>query len=220
MRQSDRSYAAINSGHAEDSFTERRYRVMARALPPGCLRIMDVGCARAFGGRLIKEAFPRAELVGVDCCEEKIAVLPASVYRYGLVAESLSHIPSSLRVDGIVVGEMIEHLKEEDVSPFLAACFHRLNTGGRLVITTPNPDYLWIRIRRKRVTDTETHQSEHNVRNLAQRLEAVGFRNMRSMACGRISALIGPWFWRLLPSLYGAYMIVAEKICYSDGTMR
>ena len=211
MRQTDSTYALVNSGHAEDSYTEKRYRGMAGALPRDCRTILDIGCARGFGGQFIKEQFPGAELLGVDCCDEKVAVLPRSVYSRGWVTDDLSATPSSLRVDGIVAGEMIEHLRQEDVRPFLAACFSRLNAGGRLVLTTPNPSYLWIRMRGKKVTDIETHQSEHSVADLTRELESIGFRNIRTTACGRVSALIGPWFWRVAPAFYGAYMLVAEK---------
>ena len=210
MRHDELTYAEVNAHHAEDSFSQQRYLAMAKAVPTSASTILDIGCARGFGGQFIKQVHPTVHLTGMDCCPEKIATLPAT-YNTGVVCEDLATWLDPAQVDAITSGEMIEHLKPEHVTSFLAACFARLKPGGQLVLTTPNPGYLWFRIRSKKMTDIDTHQSEHVPADLARQLQSVGFTNVTTTASGRISSFLGQAFWHILPNLYGSYMITAQK---------
>ena len=46
--------------------------------------------------------------------------------------------------DVITLLEFIEHISSEEVNSLLLKCYNKLNTNGRIIITTPNYKGLWI----------------------------------------------------------------------------
>lgn len=108
---------------------------------------------------------------------------------------SLSRIDESF--DTIVAGELIEHL--DDPVGFLSDCYHLLNPGGRLILSTPNPDYppvVWLeRLMIRRFFYSEEHVFLFPPRFLVRLVERQGFRDVRVHSGG----VLVPWIHVSVP---------------------
>ena len=210
MNNRHQNYEATNL-HQEvsetDSFTPARYEQFFRHLPKNAVQILDVGCNTGRGGQRLKELQPGIELIGLDCVQERLDAVPPCYSRklYGLTG----NIPlADQSIDVITAGEFLEHLYPGDVEQTLCEFQRVLKTGGRLLMTTPNPYYLKNRLLGLSVYGT-SHLTQHFPEVLAFRLRMHGFSQVRIFGSGRVSAFLGEWFPIL--SVYGSYLVQADK---------
>jgi SAM-dependent methyltransferase len=108
--------------------------------------------------------------------------------------------------DAIVAGEFIEHLSEADVGRTLQEFARVLRPGGKLLMTTPNPDYWRFRLTGRSVLGG-AHLSQHRASSLAARLGRHGFSDVSVCGSGRWSRYLGEGF--PFPLAYGSYLITA-----------
>lgn len=111
--------------------------------------------------------------------------------------------------DAIVGGEFIEHVPPSDVDVTLAEFFRVLRLRGRVLLTTPNPNYLKNKLRNLSVLSDASHLCQHYADSLRLRLRAIGFSRIRVCGSGRMTRYIGQRI-PFLP-LYGSYLIQADK---------
>lgn len=79
-----------------------------------------------------------ASCVGVDVIESEVMYL--SERGYNVVLADITRAPLGQKFDLIIAGEVLEHLDAPGM--FMQNCAAMLDTGGRLVITVPNPWYV------------------------------------------------------------------------------
>jgi ubiquinone/menaquinone biosynthesis C-methylase UbiE len=204
------TYAVENiaqTSAVEDGFSIERYHQFARYLSNSARHVLDVGCAEGRGGQALKNLRPEIELSGLDCVPERLASLPAC---YDRAIHGLSNnIPLDDRCcDAVLAGEFIEHLYPADVDPTLCEFQRILKIGGRLLLTTPNPYSLKMRLRKGTVYGT-AHLTQHFPRILRHRLMLHGFSNVKITGSGRATRYFGEWFPWL--SVYGSYLITGSK---------
>lgn len=203
-------YSEGNSEQAialEDTFTIERYRQFSRHLPAGPLRILDVGCAEGRGGAELIRMRPDVELSGLDCVAGRLANLP-SCYK-GRIEGMTQEIPAEdLSFDAVVAGEFLEHLYPADVDPTLCEFQRILKIGGMLLMTTPNPHSLRMRLRGGSVFGV-AHLSQHYPSLLKKRLMLHGFSRVRVFGSGKATRYLGQNFPVL--SAYGSYLVRALK---------
>ena len=191
-----------------DTFTLERYTQFARYLASDKIQILDVGCADGRGGARLKHLMPQISLAGLDCVVERLNALPPE---YASKVHGLTNsIPANgLSYDAIVAGEFLEHLYPADVDATLCE-FHRiLKIGGQLLMTTPNPYSLKMRLRQDTVYGV-SHLTQHFPKLLKLRLMMHGFNHVRLIGSGKATRYFGercPWL-----SVYGSYLIIASKI--------
>lgn len=107
----------------------------------GKQNVLDMGCGRGeFLSLLHDEGIPAH---GVD------VYAPYAEYcrMQGLSAEcgdGIAHLQTLDSVDGIFVGQVVEHLKTEQIIALCNAAYEKLTDGGCIVIETPNPTSLAI----------------------------------------------------------------------------
>jgi ubiquinone/menaquinone biosynthesis C-methylase UbiE len=193
----------------KDSFTPDRYRQFYRHFPVRAKTILDVGCNTGRGGDVLKTCNPAIELTGIDCVPERIAALDKRVYDRTLCGLSTQIPAPDGSFDVVVAGEFIEHVPPIQVEATVAEFFRVLRLRGRLLLTTPNPDYLKNRFKHLSVLQAPSHLSQHYPDCLAARLRLTGFSKVKVCGSGRVSRFIGPWFPVL--SLYGSYLIRGDK---------
>lgn len=193
----------------EDTFTTERYEQFARMLPKGKLRILDVGCNTGRGGLRLKQLRPEIELVGLDAVLERLNALPVGVFSDSLHCLSTAIPSPDQSFDAILAGEFLEHLYPIDVDPTLCEFQRILRIGGRLLLTTPNPNYLRSRFRQKTVYGV-SHLTQHFPFLLRRRLMMHGFAKVKIRGSGKVSRYLGTHI-PLLP-LYGSYLITADKV--------
>jgi len=148
-----------------------RLKKMA-ALAGGVDSIVDIGCSQC------PNPWLRApQVVGIDISQ---GVLPNnySSFFHGSVEDYIKQ--ESQRYECMVLGEIIEHV--EDPIRFLKTCRRLLNSGGRLVLSTPNPNspierLLTLTLSRK-LFYTEEHVFIFPQRWLIRLLEITGFEEI------------------------------------------
>jgi len=192
-----------------DSFTPDRYRQMFAHLPAGVAKVLDAGCNTGRGGAVLKSLDARLQLAGLDCIQERVDALDPAVY-----SERVCSFTSQLKIendafDAIVAGEFIEHVPPAEIDATLAEFFRVLRLRGRLVLTTPNPNYLKNRLQHLSVLSEKSHLTQHYPDCLRFRLRAVGFSSVKIFGSGRMIRYVGQRFpWR---AVYGSYLVRAEK---------
>lgn len=191
-----------------DSFTVERYQQFYKLFPCDALRVLDVGCNTGRGGKALRDVDSHLEIFGLDCVQARLDRLPPGVYK-GYVCSYTSDINApDNSYDVVVAGELIEHLLPADVESTLREFYRVLRPQGRMLLTTPNPQYIKLKLTGGSVLGG-AHVSEHYHRELRRRVERLGFRSIKVRGTGKVSRYLGQHFPLLF--LYGSYMLSAEK---------
>lgn len=191
-----------------DPFTIGRYQQFLGWLPRDCVAVVDAGCNTGRGGAVLKQRYPSLNLTGIDFIPERIGALDRTIYSDARCSPLHQTGLPNRSFDAVVAGEVIEHIAPEMVDVVLAEWFRILRLKGRIILTTPNPGSLRFRYHGWSVLLEESHLSQHAPKLLTQRLQMLGFRNIRLRGSGRISKYIGTR-WPMFA--YGSYLAVAEK---------
>jgi hypothetical protein len=104
-------------------------------------------------------------------------------------------------------GELIEHVPYAALKDFISSAARVLSQGGRILLTTPNPHYLFLRWRRGSVLGG-AHVSVHCPAALTELMNHRGFRVVRVEGTGRMSRAVGV---RFPLEVYGSFMLIAER---------
>lgn len=207
------SYAEKNvrlEGEGHDPFTKERYAQFAAHLPKPrdqVSRILDVGANEGTGGTVLKQLHPNIELYGLDCVDEWLKNLPVA-YTGGIQALCTDIPVPDRHFSAIVAGEFLEHLYPRDVDTTLEEFQRVLEIGGRLLMTTPNPNSLKMKYKGKSVFG-RSHLTQHHPDSMHTRLKMHGFGRIRFYGSGRATRIVGEHFPFL--SVYGSYLVTADK---------
>lgn len=207
------SYEKLNQaeGYIEspDPFTLERYKQFFNHFSHHSKIVLDIGCNTGRGGATLKQLNKNLQLIGLDCNQTLIDNISNEIYEQKICSSSTTNISlESSSVNIVVAGEFIEHLYPDDVLQTLRE-FHRLiKPGGRLLLTTPNPNYLLLKLTGKSVIGG-AHVSEHYPKQLKKELEKIGFINIKILGSGKMSRFLGDRFPLLM--LYGSYLAIANK---------
>lgn len=189
-----------------DSFTPFRYRQFARYAGTAN-RVLDLGCSTGRGGQILRDLYPRIELHGFDIVVDRLQRIPVGVYdelHSGTISDL---VDTNVRFGLVTMGEVIEHIPYAQLDTFLKSLNSLLDPDGQIVLTTPNPHYLFLRWRGGKVLGG-SHVSVHCSRTLSEVLDAHGFEVVEKRGTGRMSRIIG----RHLPLfLYGSFLMVARR---------
>lgn len=192
-----------------DPFTLDRYRQFFRHFPANAETILDVGCNTGRGGRVLKELAPTLKLSGLDCVAKRLEQISREIYDQLICSYTNNINAEDQSFNATVAGEFIEHLYPEDVMPTLSEFFRVLKPGGRLLLTTPNPNYVRLKLTGGSVLGG-AHLSEHYQNQLSGKLKDVGFASVRIVGSGKVSRALGENVPALF--LYGSYLAIAQKL--------
>jgi hypothetical protein len=141
----------------------------------------------------------------------RAAVVPEVVYDAVMVGDPATIAGAGGAVRCSRIGELIEHVPYPALEGFISSAARVLSQGGRILLTTPNPHYLFLRWRGGSVLGG-AHVSVHCPVALTELLNHRGFRVVRVEGTGRVSRAIGV---RFPLRVYGSFMLIAER-CTSD----
>ncbi len=107
----------------------------------GKQNVLDIGCGRGEFLALLKEEGIPAK--GVDVYEPYADYCRMQGFE-AVCGDGIAHLQRMDSVDGIFVGQVVEHLKTEQIVALCNAAYEKLPEGGCIVIETPNPTSLAI----------------------------------------------------------------------------
>ena len=104
--------------------------------------IVDLGCGT--GDVLAAfETFGYTALAGVDLSAEQVRVAREIVPQVEQ-GDLFEYLADRRQAFDLITGfDVIEHLRKDEVLPFLEACHRALKAGGRLILQTPNAESPW-----------------------------------------------------------------------------
>lgn len=191
-----------------DSFTLERYDQFYRFFPKAASSVLDVGCNTGRGGLHLKKLDPSLTLFGVDCVQTRLESLPGC-YSERIYCLSTDIPIQDQVIDVIVAGEFLQCLYPSDVDKTLCEFQRVLKIRGKLLLTTPNPNYVKYKIKKSSMYDLVGQQSQHFPGVLRTRLLMHGFSNIKIFGSGKMSRYLG-WHFPFR-SAYGSYLIIASK---------
>lgn len=207
----DSIYRDLNAAQFEseiDPFSIERYQQFFRHFPIATNLVLDVGCNIGRGGKELKTLNSNLKIIGLDCVQERLDCIPTGYYLQKICSLTTNIDTSDNIFDVIVAGEFIEHVHPDDVDKTLSEFYRVLKSGGMLLLTTPNPGYIKLKLTGGSVLGG-AHLSQHNPEDIRMRLERIGFGFIRIKGSGKVSRYLGENFPML--SLYGSYLVSATK---------
>lgn len=158
----------------------------------------------------MKALRPQLQLWGIDLVEERIAKVPDGIYE-GLFAGSATQIPvDDDTFDAIVAGELVEHIPAPVMAELLDEFYRVLKPGGRLLLTTPNPNSYLVNIRKHNIFDDPSHVNIMAYEKLCEHLSLANYITYAVVGSGKVSRYAGERF--PLFNIYGSYLTVSEKV--------
>ena len=150
-----------------------------------------------------------AYCLGVDVLEEEVKKLQAMGYNVRCADITQEDLAGEERFDVMIVGEVIEHLGEP--GQLFEAGERLLVSGGRMVLTTPNP-YYWKRMRNAlcrwyRRVESVDHVTMLFPSGMAELAERAGMELESYRGVYRHSTMVG------LKKLLAATVVQAEVFC-------
>jgi 2-polyprenyl-3-methyl-5-hydroxy-6-metoxy-1,4-benzoquinol methylase len=74
----------------------------------------------------------------------RAALVPAGVYDAVTVGDLAAIADTGAQFDALVMGELIEHVPYSALENFICSAAKVLSPGGRVLLTIPNPHYLFL----------------------------------------------------------------------------
>lgn len=206
-----KNYEALNvliENDDADPFTEERYTQFYRHFPNNTQKVLDIGCNTGRGGKTLKNLNPNLRIHGLDAVKDFLDALPKDIYESGIQVGESNKIPAEDGFyDVVVAGEFIEHLYQADFEQILGEIFRVLKIGGRLLLTTPNPNDIKKNLRGGSVL-SRSHVSQHFHDTLALQLRIFGFSRVKLEGSGKVTRYLGKKFPLFI---YGSYLAMGDK---------
>lgn len=120
------------------AFLLARYKFVAKMLE-GRPRVAEVGCADAFGTRIVAQAVGRVTAYDFDpVFVEDAGRRPAGAWRFDVKVHDILKGPLPGRYDGLYCLDLLEHIPRRREQAFLANLRGSLRSSGALIVGTPS----------------------------------------------------------------------------------
>ena len=145
--ESNESYEVLDYFDFENHFRGTREHIKQVQKPyleyfKGCKTVLDIGCGRGEFLELLRSE--QIEAIGIDIYEDYVEYCKTK----GLVVvqdDALHYLENrNEQVDGIFIGQVVEHLELEKMVRLCNLVYEQLNDGGTVIFETPNPTSLAI----------------------------------------------------------------------------
>jgi 2-polyprenyl-3-methyl-5-hydroxy-6-metoxy-1,4-benzoquinol methylase len=191
-----------------DTFTKERYQQFLQYFTPH-LTVLDIGCNNGRGGTEIKKNYPSTELYGIELIAERIEKIPPGIYNKVFNESITEWQAGDQKFDRIIAGEVIEHIPENEFLKMLLKCKGLLKDNGLMLLTTPNPHSLLVKLGRDTVFNDPSHVNIMSVEKFKTCVTNAGLKVIKILGSGKATRYIGSKV-PLMP-LYGSYLGVISK---------
>ncbi len=162
---------------------QNRIRHVVRMLPKDVGSLVDIGSG---AGMLLGEMHRRKKyrrLVGIEP-DVRSAAIAGETHSYAeIICGSVQDVPEryNSRFDHAVTVDVMEHIKDEQLDPFLRSCARLLKVGGKLVVHVPNAVHTRVLKRFQKWGHHDHAREGFSVQQLSELLSIAGFRMEKSM---------------------------------------
>lgn len=101
-------------------------------------KVLDVGFGENFLAQYMERLGFEGEYHGIDLNQEYVDAANSTDTSIKAKFEHKGLDEVDETYDLIILGELVEHLEQDDVKDFLKKCKEKLNEGGTILISTPN----------------------------------------------------------------------------------
>jgi SAM-dependent methyltransferase len=178
--------------------THTRYRLLSELLPSTVgpnPNIIDIGCGNGTYLAFLKQAFPNADVVGIEPSRAAAAAAPDSIRGAIRIGELLEIAPmlAPKSFDLAICSEVLEHVADPAAS--LRCIFSLVRPGGHFLVSVPGGMRYW-----SSQDVVAGHLRRFEFGEFRQLLEANGFEICRYFGWGgpfgfaydRLVSLVGP----------------------------
>ncbi|MDD2774714.1 MAG: methyltransferase domain-containing protein [Gallionella sp.] len=162
-------YAAVEAGHFW--FVGRNQVLRDRMLRhfPQARHILEIGCGTGFVLANTRRTYPDAQLSGSDIFTQGLHFAQSRVPSATLFQMDACHIPFREEFDLIGAFDVLEHIEDDQaaLNQIFAAC----QTGGGIVLTVPQHQWLW-----SATDDYAHHKRRYTRRELVKKVQQAGFK--------------------------------------------
>ncbi len=195
-------------GSETDSFTLKRYEQFTKFFNGNVKTVVDFGCNTGRGGVVLRNIYPEIKLIGAELLLSRLNQLSKEVYNETIDLSKDDELSSLKDIDIIVMGEVAEHIPFDIFCNYLKQFTSILSKGGKLIMTTPNPDSYLVKLGRDNVLTDPSHINIMSKLFFRTLLEKLGYKVTKVEGSGKMSNYVGTNF--PLFNVYGSYLIVAE----------
>ncbi len=142
----------------------------------GKKRVLDIGCGRGEFLSLLRENDIPAK--GVDIYEPYVDYCNSKGLK-AVCGDGTAFLAGVDYLDGIFVGQVVEHLKPEEIIRLCNTAYEKLSEGGCIIIETPNPTSLAIYTNAFYIDPS--HIKPVHPLTMKYYLEKAGFRNIETL---------------------------------------
>ncbi|MFW6388708.1 MAG: class I SAM-dependent methyltransferase [Desulfohalobiaceae bacterium] len=140
---------------------------------PNFASLLEIGCGTGFVLGAIAKKWPGSIILGSDSQPEGLEYAALRAPEAKLLLLDAREIPFEKTLEVIGAFDVLEHIQEDEL--VLQQMQNALQPGGLLLLTVPQHPWLW-----GRVDELAGHQRRYSALELHQKLEAAGFKILRS----------------------------------------
>ena len=128
------------SEFGRDYFAQYKIDIIKDKIKEMPKKILDFGCGDGISCGLLQEAFPQAEIVGVDVSAESIKIAKEKNSKCEFLLYDGSELPFKKEEFDLIFSSCVfHHIVEEDQLPLLEEIYRVLNKGAKTFIFEHNP---------------------------------------------------------------------------------
>lgn len=168
-------FASLAELEAGNFWFESRNRLLIWALGryfPHTKSFFEIGCGTGFVLSGIQREFREIRLSGSDIFSQGLIYAEERVPNAEFFQMDARRIPFDSEFDVIGAFDVIEHIEEDEI--VLSQIFRAVKSGGGVILTVPQHQWLW-----SKIDEIACHKRRYSQKGLAAKVENAGFRILR-----------------------------------------
>lgn len=160
--------ARLEAGHF---WFESRSRLLIWALRryfPDARNFLEIGCGTGFVLQGLRSAFPHVRLAGSDILSAGLVHAARRVPDASFFQMDACSIPFAEEFDIIGVFDVLEHIEDDERA--LAQLWRATRSGGGIIVTVPQHDFMW-----SAVDEYSHHKRRYSRSELSAKMTQAGF---------------------------------------------